>query len=179
MTFRLIGIPIIAVAGVYLYSGVRDRLVLPECDSSRAKRSLSEILDQLKLTPVRFEPIKTVSSNREQVVCNATLPLAEACELLGQPAHILAGLAERLRQRKSSYESVFRALVALAAMKPDSASVSAVLDEPDADPEDLVALDAAWEDEPVSFGPGAASSCKDSLIARSRSSRRPAPSIQG
>jgi nitrate reductase molybdenum cofactor assembly chaperone NarJ/NarW len=109
----------------------------------------------------------------------STLPLAEACELLGQPAHILAGLAERLRQRKSSNERVFRALVALAAIKADSASVSAVLDELDADPEDLFALDAAWEDEPVSFGPGAASSCKDSLIARIRASRRPAPSIQG
>jgi nitrate reductase delta subunit len=107
------------------------------------------------------------------------LPLAEACELLGQPAHILAGLAERLRQRKSAYESVFRVLIALAAMKPDRTAVAAVLDEPDADPDDLVALDAAWEDEPVSFGPGAASSCKDGLIARIRAGRRPARSVEG
>jgi nitrate reductase delta subunit len=109
----------------------------------------------------------------------STLPLGEACEVLGQPAHILAGLAERLRQRKSPYESVFRALTALAAMKPDSASVAAVLDEPDADPDDLAALDAAWEDEPVTFGPGAASRCKDGLIARMRASRRPAPAVEG
>jgi nitrate reductase molybdenum cofactor assembly chaperone NarJ/NarW len=107
------------------------------------------------------------------------LPLAEACELLGQPAHILAGLAERLQRRKSPYESVFRALVALAAMKPDHAAVAAVLDEPDADPDDLAALDAAWEDEPVAFGPGAATSCKDGLIARIRASRRPAPAVEG
>jgi nitrate reductase delta subunit len=109
----------------------------------------------------------------------STLPLGEACEVLGQPAHILAGLAERLRQRKSSYESAFRALTALAAMKPDNASVAAVLDEPDADPDDLAALDAAWEDEPVRFGPGAAASCKDGLIARIRAGRRPAPSVEG
>jgi nitrate reductase delta subunit len=107
------------------------------------------------------------------------LSLTEACELLGQPAHILAGLAERLRQRKSSYESVFRALVALAAMKPDSASVATVLDAPDADPDDLAALDAAWEDEPVSFGPGAAAGCKDGRIARIRASRRPVPRAEG
>jgi nitrate reductase molybdenum cofactor assembly chaperone NarJ/NarW len=109
----------------------------------------------------------------------STLPLAEACELLGQPAHIMVGLAARLRQRKSPYESVFRALVALAAMKPDSAAVTTVLDEPDADPDDLTALDTAWEDEPVWFGPAADTSCKDGLIARIRASRRPAPSAEG
>ena len=106
----------------------------------------------------------------------STLPRAEACELLGQPVHIMAGLAARLRQRKSSYESVFRALVALAA-RPDDASVAPVLDEPDADPDDLTALDAAWEDEPVTFGPAAGNSCKDGLVARIRAGRRPAPGV--
>jgi nitrate reductase molybdenum cofactor assembly chaperone NarJ/NarW len=108
----------------------------------------------------------------------STLALAEACEMLGQPVHILAGLAERLRKRKSSYESVFRALIALAALKPDHTAVATVLDESDADPDDLAALDAAWEDEPVSFGPGAAATCKDGIIARIRASRRPAPSAE-
>jgi nitrate reductase delta subunit len=105
------------------------------------------------------------------------VPLDEACEVLGQPAHILAGLAERLRQRKSPYESAFRAIIALAAIKPDSDLV--VVGGPDADPDDLAALDAAWEDEPVTFGPGAAASCKDGLIARIRASRRPAPAVEG
>ncbi len=108
----------------------------------------------------------------------SVLPLVEACDLLAQPAHILQGLAERLRQRKSPYEAVFRALTALAAAKPDATAVAAVLDEPDADPADLAALDAAWEDEPVTFGPGAASSCKDGLIARIRAGRRPPPAVQ-
>ena len=50
-----------------------------------------------------------------------------------------------------------------------------LLQEPDPDPSDLTALDAAWEDEPVTFGPGA-SSCKDGIIARIRAARRPASS---
>ena len=35
----------------------------------------------------------------------ATLPQAEACDLLGQPAHILAALAERLRKRAVALRS--------------------------------------------------------------------------
>ena len=46
---------------------------------------------------------------------------------------------------------------------------------PDAAPDDFAALDAAWEDEPVTFGPGADSGCKDNLIARLRAARRPTP----
>ncbi len=72
---RLIGIPALAVAGVLIYSGLRDRFTLPECDSDRAKQSLAEILRQLKLEPVRYEPITTVSSSKEKIACNAILPL--------------------------------------------------------------------------------------------------------
>jgi nitrate reductase delta subunit len=107
----------------------------------------------------------------------SVLPAAEARETLGQPAHILAALAERLRKRRSSYEAVFRALVALAAAKPKGDEVSALLDLPDPDATDLAALDAAWEDAPVNFGPGAGDSCKDGLIARIRGGLRPAPDM--
>jgi nitrate reductase delta subunit len=106
----------------------------------------------------------------------ATRPVAEACASLGQPAHIFAALAERLRKRHSSYEAVFRALVALADAKPKEDQVLALLQAPDPDASDLAALDAAWEDEPVTFGPGAAG-CKDSLIARVRGALRPAPDM--
>jgi nitrate reductase delta subunit len=104
----------------------------------------------------------------------STRPPAEACEALGQPAHILLALAERLRKRQSAYEAVFRALAALAVAQPQTLAVAALLDEPDPDANDLAALDAAWEDEPVSFGPGA-NACKDGLVARVRAARRPAP----
>jgi len=107
----------------------------------------------------------------------ATRPHKEACETLGQPAHIFSAIAERLRKRRSGYEAVFRALVALAAAKPTEAEVSALLQLPDPDANDFAALDAAWEDEPVNFGPGAGDNCKDSIIARVRGGMRPAPDM--
>src|SRR5271156_6412257 len=75
LVLRLIAIPAVAVLGVLLYKGIRDRLVLPECDSDSAKHTLADVLKQLQLEPIKYEPIKTVSASKEQVVCNATLPL--------------------------------------------------------------------------------------------------------
>jgi len=103
-------------------------------------------------------------------------PRGEAYDLLGQPAHIFAALAERLRKRKSAYEAVFRALTALAAAKPKADDLSALLAEPDPDAADLAALDAAWEDEPVTFG-ASGGGCKDGLIARVRAGLRPAAGV--
>jgi nitrate reductase molybdenum cofactor assembly chaperone NarJ/NarW len=107
----------------------------------------------------------------------STRPLREAFETLGQPAHILAAIAERLRKRQSAYESVFRALVALSAAEPKDDDVAALLQLPDPEASDLAALDAAWEDEPVNFGPGSGDGCKDGLIARVRGGLRPAPDM--
>jgi nitrate reductase molybdenum cofactor assembly chaperone NarJ/NarW len=107
----------------------------------------------------------------------STQPEQEAHTLLAQTAHIFAALAERLAKRQSPYEAVFRALVALAASAPKGEDVSALLQQADPDPNDLAALDAAWEDQAVSFGAGTGSGCKDELIARIRAGRRPAPGI--
>lgn len=104
----------------------------------------------------------------------SVLPFGEAQSHLTQTVHILSALAERLRKRRSSYEAVFRALIALASAKPKPEDVAALLEEADPDPNDLAALDAAWEDEQVTFGPGAATSCKDGLVARIRAAKRPA-----
>ena len=71
LAFRLIGIPVLAVAGVLIYRGLHDHFVLPECDSERAKDTLADILKQLKYQPLRYEPIKTISSSKTEVVCNA------------------------------------------------------------------------------------------------------------
>ncbi len=71
---RLIVIPAAAVAGVFIYSGLRDYFVLPECDSDRAKHTLADVLKELQLAPLRYDSIKTVSSGKEQVVCSAILP---------------------------------------------------------------------------------------------------------
>ncbi len=81
LAFRLIGIPVLAVAGVLLYNGLRDYFILPECDSTRARNTLADVFQQLKFAPQRFDPIKTISSSKDEVVCNASLPLADGTTL--------------------------------------------------------------------------------------------------
>jgi len=103
----------------------------------------------------------------------STLPLAEARAQLSQTAHILTALAERLHKRQAPYAAVFRALVALAVLDPDAPSVDVVPEDADADPNDFAALDAQWEEEAVTFGPGAAPSCKDRIVSQIRAGRRP------
>jgi len=75
--FRLIAIPALAFAGVLIYRGIQERFALPECDSSRAKSTLSDVLNQLKVEPLHDEPIKTVSASKQEVVCNVVLPLSD------------------------------------------------------------------------------------------------------
>jgi nitrate reductase delta subunit len=84
-----------------------------------------------------------------------TRPLPEALDLLEQPLSVIAALGERLRKRKSAYAWVFLALEGIAKGKPVQAEVDSLLAGPDDDPTDLAALDRAWEDQPVTFGPGA------------------------
>ena len=103
---------------------------------------------------------------------------ADALELVGQPAHVFAALKERLARRTSPYAAVFDALISLAEAKPDEAALALLRAEPDPEPDDLAALDAAWEEEEVIFGPGAQQDCgKDGLMAKLRHARRPAPGV--
>ena len=105
----------------------------------------------------------------------STRPLADARELLGQTTHILAALAERLGRRELRYRALFDALVAIAAEAPRRDIVDELLKAPDTDPMDLVALDAAWEEEEVRFGPGTQGqgACgHEGLIAKLRHAKR-------
>lgn len=104
-------------------------------------------------------------------------PQAEALKLLNDTAHILTALAERLQARNAPYEAVFRALEALAGPASEEAKAELVPEELNADPNDFAALDKAWEEEAVSFGPDAAPSCKDRLVAQIRAGRRPATEL--
>ena len=105
---------------------------------------------------------------------------AEAVELIGQPAHVFAALRERLRKRSSPYEAIFSSLMCLSKAKPDADMIARLLAEPDPEPDDLEALDAAWAEEEVLFGPGAAAEdCgKDVLASKLRQARRPAPGLE-
>ena len=68
---------------------------------------------------------------------------------------MLTALRQRLAKRKSPYAAALAALESIAeADAGDGAGTLA--DLADDDPTDLEALDRAWEDEPVAFGPGAA-----------------------
>lgn len=109
----------------------------------------------------------------------STIPEAETRELLAETAHILEAIRQRLERRKSPYASVFSSLQALSCSAPASDILRALLAAPDDDPNDLEALDAAWMEEEVKFGPGAASECgTDNLAARLRAARRPAPGVE-
>jgi nitrate reductase delta subunit len=110
----------------------------------------------------------------------ATRAPTEAIELVGQPGHVFAALRERLAKRSSPYESIFAALTALSRAKLDAAALEALRAEPDPEPDDLEALDAAWEEEEVTFGPGSADAAcgTGTLAARLRQAGRPAPGLE-
>ena len=112
----------------------------------------------------------------------STQPEGEARELLGQTAHIVSALRERLRKRESVYGNAIRVLETVARGKADPAAVAEILKGPDDDPNDLEALDRIWEEEAVTFGGGAtaqpcgADRIRTQLRAADRRPVDPAPS---
>jgi nitrate reductase molybdenum cofactor assembly chaperone NarJ/NarW len=106
-------------------------------------------------------------------------PPEEARALLHQTLHIVAAIGERLVKRNSRYAGVFQALVTLAAQRPNPEDLAALREVEDDDPSDLQALDRVWEEEPVTFGPGAGSSCPaERLEVKLRASMRPGDDAQ-
>ena len=100
----------------------------------------------------------------------STRPMDEARSLLSETANILAVLAERLANRDSAYAAVFTAILSIIGEVTVVSDISADADEPN----DLAALDAAWEETAVSFGPGdAVDGCSvDRLRIQIRAGRR-------
>jgi len=84
----------------------------------------------------------------------STRPADEARVLLAEPLSVIAALKERLAKRKTPYAAVLSVLEAMAASAPAQSELDELRKAPDDDPNDLQALDAAWEDEPVTFGAG-------------------------
>ena len=79
--------------------------------------------------------------------------------MLGDAAHILVALAERLERRESIYAPVLRALQSLAARPAAAELLAEIAAQPDDDPNDLEALDAVWEEAAVTFGPDPNAGC--------------------
>ena len=95
-------------------------------------------------------------------------PPAEAAALLGQAAHVLEALRERLKKRQSIYARVFDALVALVEADRNPEALKALLQEPEDNPDDLEALDRAWAEEQVTFGPDKVDCPKAALLSRAK-----------
>lgn len=101
----------------------------------------------------------------------ASQPLGEARALLTNTSHILAALQERLVKRDTPYAAIFIALLSIAGIRaavPDTAA-------PEREADDLAALDAAWEETTVTFGPGESmDGCSvDRLRTQMRAAARP------
>jgi nitrate reductase delta subunit len=98
----------------------------------------------------------------------STIDPAEAARLLGDTAHIVDRIHGRLAERGSAYAAVFAALLRLAGAAPSAPPAAA------ADEDSFEALDRAWEEAAVKFGPddpsaaqnGSACSRADAVVAR-------------
>ena len=76
----------------------------------------------------------------------SVLPSAQAAEDLAQPGVILSALADRLEEKGTPYAAPMRILADLAGAGGEAFEIA-----PADDPDDLAALDAAWEEEQIRF----------------------------
>jgi nitrate reductase delta subunit len=83
---------------------------------------------------------------------------ADARASLAEPVNIFQALGERLAKRNTRYAAILEALVALAQTVPAEDVLEELRKQQVEDPIDLAALDKAWEEAEVRFGPGDAAS---------------------
>lgn len=81
----------------------------------------------------------------------SVLPTDRVREELAQPGLILSALADRLEEKRSPYAASMRVLAELAGSPGEALELA-----PADDPDDLAAVDAAWEEEQVRFDAPAA-----------------------
>ncbi len=100
------------------------------------------------------------------------LPPAEALEMVRQPAHVFAALAERLGKKQSTYAAIFHGLVALAGVRPDAEALAEI--DQNTPAEDPKEIDQEWEEAPVSFSSGGAHEMggPTGVVAKIRASNR-------
>lgn len=128
-----------------------------------------------------FEPATTELPDHLPVLLEflSTRPLPEAQETLADAAHIFQVLTSRLERRESLYAAVFASLLQIAGVQADEAAVAEMLDLPDDDPNDLQALDEAWEESEVRFGPDPNAGCPQvrDMLARMDEPMTPPPGV--
>jgi nitrate reductase delta subunit len=101
----------------------------------------------------------------------STRPIEEVRGLLRNALHILAALEERLTRGNSGYAAVFAAIRSIAGDRTAASTIETPAEDAG---DDLAALDAAWEEAAVVFGPGdAMEGCPvDRLRIQMRAGRR-------
>jgi nitrate reductase delta subunit len=103
------------------------------------------------------------------------LPEGEARGHLDDAGEIIAGVHGRLAKRRSPYAPAFEALLNLAGRRADADPAQEVEDE------DPAAIDRAWEEAPVTFGPeglaGETASCAKAaaMVARMQATKGSQP----
>ncbi len=105
LLFRLIALPALALAGVLIYRGIQERLTLPDCDSSRAKNTLAQVLDPLKAEPLRDDAVRTISSRKDEVACHAAVSLSEGGTLSVDYSFFWQGQTAEMRYSISRHET--------------------------------------------------------------------------
>ena len=94
------------------------------------------------------------------------LPRGEARETLTQPAHVMAALEQRLRERGSDYAAVFAAILALSAAPPDEEALEALRKKTPSD--DPARIDEEWEEKAVTFTDAHEMGGPTGIVARMR-----------
>lgn len=120
-------------------------------DRGQAMVSLMERYRQAGLDPARNELPDYIPLFLEFL---STQSEAEARAGLAEAVHIFQALSERLRKRGARQGAIFEALVVLAQSVPPEDVLDALRRQQMEDPTDLDALDKAWEEAEVQFGPG-------------------------
>jgi hypothetical protein len=61
---------LLAVAGTIMQIGA-----LPECDSQKSRDTMSDVFSEQKISLTKYNEIKTISSSKDEVVCQASLAI--------------------------------------------------------------------------------------------------------
>lgn len=70
----------------------------------------------------------------------------EASELLGEAIDVIAMIGVKLKKRGSPYATIFEAIEALSAVKPDKTTIYQAVEAAPADPQTLEELDEQWKE---------------------------------
>ena len=119
-----------------------------------------------------FEPASSELPDHLPVLLEflSTRPAEEAKEILSDAGHILEVLRTRLARRNSDFAHILAALLRISRARPDRQAVAEMMRQPEGDPDDLEALDEAWEESEVTFGPDPNAGCPQARDMLSRMS---------